>query len=1146
MRPEVEKLSCTILTSSEFEEALAATEERHRIAYQKLCDFLQSGTHTHGLDMKRLNGALFRLKLGRAARVLVVHHVKEGRSYWLMMDLLPHHEYKNKIPNFEFSRADALLSEHLNYSDQETHAGGAKPETAAGQNGGGASKISFFEGDIYDGSLISYSTDQDRYFEALGDELAKELCVSLLVGCPGAGKTLLALGLLERFLMQDQQAIYMTASQVLRHRLQEDLQHSIFVNEANKESISIVNYTGLLKKFRLLNETGDKLLIGDLELSVVDDIDFQAFFEGNKKSAKQVGKAQKKSGGASKNKKGGGSKKSSNDILGHVSFEHFKQECSVMTGTLEEYLALGVSHSLFSGKPDLKQTLWLLFEAYKKHLHSDNQCHLDYPPDFETVCEQSVLVDECFDLNRFQLRSLLAICSKLVFMGDLNQALTDTSNTAEYLVGKIGEEGATYILKGTHRLSKNGACVANAILDIKKLLNLPTSPFKDTIIESLSLTLGSVKAQTFEPIDDLEWKDSTTTAMICHPSQQSFWIERDINLVFSAGEIKGLGYPRIVIVDLLQKDFKATDKLAKLFMKMQKEGKQSRGTLTAEDLQCINDLNALYVAVTRSEAEIILMQTQAPTHAIEQLIKYFCKDMHARSTEEINHETIMERTSERDWKNEQGRLEKAGLVAHADLVRKRIEKQEKSKLIFVTTILEKKKVGGGKQAGRLKSIKVRIRIDFSKPLNANDLKNLLVLDDEELKKVTPEQFVSFLMVDCIDRGKDVINDLLAFYSKIKKVSPNFFADTSKRFEDFRNKLSKVTRKSVAAYVLAKTTCQSLLHGTVDFSQAYQINFNAWFASSYDEFCKAMVAESMPEVVFASLLFVHAHGAELLKEWLKSRPGDCLKVLTVKNLSHRVGGFQDNETPLHSLLRMQVGIDVLMDWLQNHQEHFVNTMTSEVLSVVAENEPLAGVTPLSMIVSTSKGLGLLNHWLVNHPMSFKKTITGESLLKGFDLPQGRSPLMLIFTNLEGLAFLTSWLEKDVNSFKAVITGEVLLKKVNSALLKNSDTITLNSLLDCLLQQPQGIELCEKWFDKDYVSFMMAIMNYDHGLTQVPGSCLSNVGCDSLLSKFSEVLFDYARATPSAQRGGLFGNASAGGGSKDLDLEDEKTQQLLSPT
>jgi hypothetical protein len=124
-----------ILQSPEFTQKLTVeAQERHRTAYQKLCELLTSGVHTNGLDIKHLSRTLFRLKLGYEERILaVLHHDEEGRSYWLMMDLLLKHDYKNKIARFDFSRASRLLDDFFQSSD-------ATLENEGGGGGGGAAR----------------------------------------------------------------------------------------------------------------------------------------------------------------------------------------------------------------------------------------------------------------------------------------------------------------------------------------------------------------------------------------------------------------------------------------------------------------------------------------------------------------------------------------------------------------------------------------------------------------------------------------------------------------------------------------------------------------------------------------------------------------------------------------------------------------------------------------------------------------------------------------------------------------------------------------------------------------------------------------------------------------------------------------------
>jgi uncharacterized protein len=752
---------------------------RYRRAFHKFVGLLQEAALTRGARQERLSGELFSFRIGKAARVLAVCRYIDGRPHWVLCDLLLNHEYGRKIENFNAGRVDAVLAAHSSKYSVPTEA----DEGAVAQAGGASKGLRPIKASIQNRQVIHRTSEQEECFQQLKVGLGSKTFVALVAGAGGTGKTVLASMLREWLALNNEKSIYIAESANLRRVMSSQWLQSSLCNNANREIVREMSYEELLRSLGLLTE----------EQKVVGDEHFKAFFEQEK--SREIRVAQAGESVAS----GGGTvtRGRSHALLEQVSFEQFKQECCVMVDGLEEYLGLNCNNSLFQSRNNLRKRLGELFLTYQEALKEADVFNLNFyqPQTIPELEGQVIIVDESLDLSRFQLKTLVDTLPKLVMMGDLNQALADTSNTMIFLQRQVQKRSGYVVrLQGTHRCPQNVVKVGNALLRLKSKLGLRRSDCVDSQIRCASSDLGVGRVSVCNQLSE-ELKNqflSVNTAVVCHPSRKK---EVDgflkTPLVFSVDEIKGLGYQRILVYDLLSKSAQDAIKTAKALNHLRSGRKLNRETIATMDIELIENIHGLYTAVTRSEVEVVFVQPKGHVPAVAKLLDALMAEVIAEKQPAV----VEEVSTTAAWEEQQVRLLAAGNTEQAEAVRKHVANAEpkgvgvskaaggssrpasaKQEVVDLIIRFKSYPVGSSGKKRKKKTKRVPGRaIDFAKPLGKEELAYLSLLPAKQLKQVQHHHALSFMFTKAhpdfktSKKNSYSIESHLTFINRLKKI-----------------------------------------------------------------------------------------------------------------------------------------------------------------------------------------------------------------------------------------------------------------------------------------------------------------------------------------------------------------------------------------
>jgi ankyrin repeat protein len=723
-----------VLTTPEFDQVLASADftTRHKRAYDKFLAQLAASSFTRGANLKRLSGELLRFKISRTARVLAVRRTIGRQTVWILTDLLLNHEYGKRVDCFNFGRVDEVVAQyHLAKAGSGGGGGGggggAVSAAAAmpSVSSGGEKLLEPVDVSFYNQHIIARTAEQRDCLQSLRSGLKGEAFTALVSGSPGAGKSSLAAALIDA-LAGKQKIIYVAESSHLREEMRRNWEQSALLEagEVDGDVITFTDYESLLRQVGVLGEG----------CTLVDEYDLQGYFDV------AVDKA-----------------------LGEqVSFHQFQQECSVMTDSLEAYLALGQNHSLFSGKIALQEKLWALFVGYQEQCRENARIHLGLHYFEQAIAEEAgdvvYVVDEAMDLTRFQLKTLIHLFSKLILMGDFNQALNDSANSMEYVGPLVASKASHNIicLVGTHRCPGNVVSVANQLLRLTKM-GLRHSALVDRQVKSYLDSLGVVGSHQGLKSGTESWYQSTGTAVICHPSRiAEVRGKLGTPLVFSIKQIKGLSYKRVIVYDMLAPSVAGANKKVAKLMQLAKGERLTRETVTPDIIELTKEIHGLYTAVMRAEEVLVFMQSTKVAPVVNEFIDWLSQRLVAPQRK---IEQRVATSTQDDWKKEADRLRELGQASQAAAIQKEkglpeepqaaaeaaAKRKPDLKVTFTTRVqVRVKKKVRRKIKTQMVSKESMTVLDFSKPLTLKNLAILLDLQQNQVDLIQPRHVLALL------------------------------------------------------------------------------------------------------------------------------------------------------------------------------------------------------------------------------------------------------------------------------------------------------------------------------------------------------------------------------------------------------------------
>lgn len=598
-------------------------------AYEKLVASMQAGEAPRGARQKAVarEGAnlLYSFRLNKGARILAVLRLVDGTLRWVITDIcLRHDEYERKISNYDFSRIAAIVEESVS----STQGGGAAAEDEGAAAGGGAAKAedadaaadasaSVQDVVVYRGSFLVNTDGQTDCIRAIQRKIAQDAATIIVTGPAGSGKSYVACEVIKQLIATDKKVLCMTELKALRKQLRSEWEESPECDDANRESVSFVNYVGALQAvgvirnaaagLEALSESGKWLAIKD---SLAEF--FQRVVAEDERQTKVARKSE-----------GGGTKACG--LLSTITLGQLLQEFSVMAGTFDEYRG----SSIFPNNLTLQEKLWELYEIYNATLEKEGSCDIRFhncgiPEEPSDLC---LVADEFPDLTLQQADNVLKLFRWKAIKGDDNQVLASRKNIMDWVVKKSSRGHVELLVYQLTEALRSPSCavdVANKVLGCKLKVPVRRSDFADRQLFCLSgvegdVGFGPAKSEKY----DNYYRDPSTVVMT-HASRVDA-VRQDLGAVIvgASQDFKGLGFERVVIVDLLLGSMgKINKKTLDLFLGLLNDETLDKKNVETDQLEFVRYLHKLYVAIMRSTAELHFVFTKKLSPIMKEIMRH--------------------------------------------------------------------------------------------------------------------------------------------------------------------------------------------------------------------------------------------------------------------------------------------------------------------------------------------------------------------------------------------------------------------------------------------------------------------------------------------------------------------------------------------
>lgn len=602
----------------------------------------------HGANVKKLLGTpYYRAKLDYTNRLLFRVIQYEGKKYALMLEVIPHHDYKNsrflhgakidesKIDEVDINSLDELDTGNIPYINPK--------------------------------SKSFHVLDRVISFDDVQNEALELLPSTIIIGSAGSGKTILALEKMKRY---DGEILYVTSSPYLVKNAR-NLYYSNQYSNPNQK-IHFLSYYELLASNMI--PQGNKLnfdIFTDWARKVAD-----------KKMARDPNKLYEEFRGV---------------ITGN----------SVESAYLskDEYLKLGIKQSIFSLEE--RPLVYEMFEKYliflkEKMLNDVNLLTHECIP----LCKPKydfVVVDEVQDFTQIQLDFILRNLitpDQFILCGDSHQIIHPNffswSKIKSFFYQQSQERSdrSIFILNQNYRNSSSIIKLANNILKLKNARFGSIDKESHYLSDSKKAEEGEIHFLSVneELIQDLnqKTKNSINFAVIVLHDYQKHEAKKYFNtpLIFSVYEAKGLEYDNVILYNFISSEEESYREIAYGVTQndLEKFAYRRNPDKSDRSIEIFKFyINALYVAITRSIKNIYIIEN-LQAHPLLKILQLNL----SVSTIKIDQYD----SSEKEWKEELRRLKVQGKLDQVREIEKRIIKPKQVPWHIVTQNKIRNLMGG--------------------------------------------------------------------------------------------------------------------------------------------------------------------------------------------------------------------------------------------------------------------------------------------------------------------------------------------------------------------------------------------------------------------------------------------------------------------
>lgn len=577
-------------------------------------------SNTAGLNLEKLKGtgphAYYTIRASQDKRLVLMPKTREGKQYWLLVDILPTHNYQDIrwLHGYRLEEITEVM----------------QPGEPLGQLREAGEAVIEANAAVWrmDTSVIWLDALQQR---ALDSKLP-----SVIHGAPGSGKTSTLLARLKKLAKhymelplaadgEKPKLLYVTKSEELVQFMMREWATIVTHNPElpNKVSIEFKTERDLLNP---IEDDGKEETTDKPKLQKSEELVFSEWFSSKAESLTKQDKAAKATPAPNSGAKSKKSKKKSASLLDWTEYpQRVREEFRVMSGydTYEEYLqAVGQANDSLFQDDTVRKMLWGAYLEYRAYLQDTGHIDQSFHP-LKPLHYNLVLVDEVQDFSRYRIKTLceLAINHQIVFSAGDHQQLYESYSIVNFIrsfyrkLSQLPGQQKTEV--AVERLIASYRCPPNIIDFVNEFLILKTHIIGGTYQLNQG-ELREVAAQEDIPPGQLKWLEENALEAFTEKAKQDVdfaVITPEEHLaeaiakfgearVFLVKEIKGMQYKHILLYRMF--DEPRYEMINKLFPRQVAQSAMEKST----DGCILNSVpcNEFFVGATRAERSLTIYQ----------------------------------------------------------------------------------------------------------------------------------------------------------------------------------------------------------------------------------------------------------------------------------------------------------------------------------------------------------------------------------------------------------------------------------------------------------------------------------------------------------------------------------------------------------
>jgi ankyrin repeat protein len=581
-------------------------------------------------NLEKLTGyRVFSLRLNEKSRLLFTTHEVGGKSYLLVLEHLPNHEYSRS----HFLKS-GMLARYLEQNSTELVAAALHAENFKPFNGSFNMSEASAEANA---PLVPLDYFNEQFIELNpSQECARKMVLpGVISGSAGSGKSCTVLSMLiEDAGLHQQTVLYVTKSKRLAYEMSR-VWAAQPCHQINPDLVEFKTYTELLSE--TLEDNPDGITILSSSADKFEDVDLKTIYNAESSPIHEdfnhfhnwylnyVSLYQKEL----KLRKMATSPAPIDRALdASTAYREFRI-CSAYSQ--QQYCELGVKNTSLADEQQ-KKWLYKAYNSYLEYLKDNHLMHPSFTPLRRATPYFRVIVDEAQDFSQLQLDALLALAqdNAIVYCMDSHQMLFDSISSRALLLqrlfDKFGKPASHTTLETSYRCPASVARAVNVIIRLKHItLGGTIDKFESQAIHALtnpSKGPGYFYLFTPEELLQKQWfkilvKNKDFAMVTTEQNREAVcqWLLRgniEQPIVYTAAEIKGREYRVILALNMcsdtqvlrrIPEGVAAKDNSTAMH---RAKNKGSDKYSDADNALFLKEMNELHVACTRASETLIV------------------------------------------------------------------------------------------------------------------------------------------------------------------------------------------------------------------------------------------------------------------------------------------------------------------------------------------------------------------------------------------------------------------------------------------------------------------------------------------------------------------------------------------------------------